>query len=40
MKKTLLLKTVRNAVSNPPRRTSLYDRINPRLLPLISTRYV
>ena len=35
-----LLKTLRNVFATPPRYVSRYDRVDSKLLPLMSQRYV
>jgi hypothetical protein len=35
-----LLKTLRNLIATPPRYVSRYDRVDAKLLPLMSQRYV
>ena len=40
MTRFLLLKILRNVFATPARTVSRYDRVDPKLLPLISQRYV
>ncbi len=40
MTRISLLKTVRKIFATPPRYVSRYDRVDPKLQPLMSQRYV